>query len=77
MIKKVISCILILIIFIFTLSGCYDAESIETLAYAVALGIDKGENDRIKLTLQLAIPNSSSGQEGSSQSEQSSLNSVH
>ena len=74
--KKIICNVLILILLLSTLSGCYDAESIETLAYAVALGIDKGENDKIKLTLQIAIPNSSSGQGGSSQSEESSLNSV-
>ena len=74
--KKIVSVILILIICLSTLSGCYDAESIETLAYAVAIGIDKGENDRIKLSLQIALPNSSPGQEGSSQSEESSINSV-
>ena len=75
-IAQVISIILILIICLHTLSGCYDAESVEALAYAVAIGIDKGENDKIKLSLQIAIPNSTSGQEGSSQSEESSLNSV-
>ena len=76
MTNKIISIVLIVLLCLSTLSGCYDAESIETLAYVVALGIDKGENDKIKLSLQIAIPNSSSGQEGSSQSEESSLNSV-
>ena len=74
--KKIVSILLIVIISLSTLSGCYDAESIETLAYAVAIGIDKGDHDRIKLSLQIALPNSSPGQEGSSQSEESSINSV-
>ena len=47
--------ILILIVFIFPLCGCYDTRGIETLAYVVALGIDKGTNNTYKLTLQIAL----------------------
>lgn len=44
------------------------SESIENLAYVIAIGIDSGNNNLIKLTLQIATPSSS----GSDSSEQSS-----
>lgn len=61
-IKSIIALILI-IICMSSLSGCYSAEGIETLAYAVAIGIDKGQNNKIKLSLQFALlsDNSDSG----------------
>ena len=59
-IKKLIAFILIIIFCLFTLTGCYSAEGIETLAYAVAIGIDKGENDKIRLSLQFALLSDSS-----------------
>ena len=59
-IKKLIAFILIIIFYLFTLTGCYSAEGIETLAYAVAIGIDKGENDKIRLSLQFALLSDSS-----------------
>ena len=58
--KKIFVIILILIFCVFTLTGCYSAEGLETLAYAVAIGIDKGENDKISLSLQFAVLNESS-----------------
>ena len=60
MLKKVLTIIIILIFCLFTLTGCYNAESLETLAYAVAIGIDKGENDKIRLSLQFAVLSNSS-----------------
>ena len=60
--KKLIAYLLIIIFCLPTLTGWYCAEGIETLAYAVAIGIDKGENDKIRLSLQFALlSNSSSG----------------
>jgi len=47
--------IVILIVFVLPLCGCYDARGIETLAYVVALGIDKGTTNTYKLTLQIAL----------------------
>ena len=55
MFKKIFTIILILIFCMFSLVGCYSSEGLETLAYAVAIGIDKGENDKIRLTLQFAV----------------------
>ena len=45
-------------------------QSIENLAYVIAIGIDKGDNNLIKLTLQIATP--SSGTSTSGNSEQTS-----
>ena len=74
---KFIALLLVMIFCITTLTGCYSAEGLETLAYAVALGIDKGENDKIRLSLQFAIlSNSSSGSGGSSQSQESTVTTV-
>lgn len=60
MLKKVFIIILIIIFCLFTLTGCYSAEGLETLAYAVAIGIDKGESDKIRLSLQFAVLSQSS-----------------
>ena len=53
--KKIFVIIIILVFCAYTLTGCYSAEALETLAYAVAIGIDKGENDKIRLSLQFAV----------------------
>lgn len=58
--KRIFVIILILVFCLTTLSGCYSAEGLETLAYAVAIGIDKGENDKIRLSLQFAVLSKSS-----------------
>jgi len=65
--------IIFIILSLIPLSGCYDANSVETLAYAVAIGIDKAENDSIKLTLQFAVPKSSDSSSGSSQASSSAV----
>ncbi len=65
--------ILILIVFIFPLCGCYDARGIETLAYVVALGIDKGTSNTYKLTLQIALLSQDNSSNSSSQSNTSTV----
>ena len=67
MVKKWISLLLILVLSLFSLSGCYDARGIETLAYAVAIGLDKGESNLLKLSIQFASSGSSSQGGASSQ----------
>ena len=58
--KKIFVFTIIIIFCMFTLTGCYNAEGLETLAYAVAIGIDKGENDKIRLSIQFAVLSESS-----------------
>lgn len=68
--KKIIALILISIFSLFTLTGCkYENNSIENLAYVIALGIDKGEDNLLKLSFQFATPSSDSGSSGSSDSD--------
>lgn len=68
--KKIIALILISIFSLFTLTGCkYEDNSIENLAYVIALGIDKGEENLLKLSFQFATPSSDSGSSGSSDSD--------
>lgn len=80
--KKIIKntlIILILILCLSTLTGCYDASGIENLAYVIALGIDKGDTSKLKLSLQIASltsSESSSSDGGSSQYSQADVISV-
>lgn len=60
--RKLLSLILILSISTFLLTGCYDARGVETLAYALAIGIDEGENNILTLSVQFANPSSLGGQ---------------
>ncbi len=63
--KKIICLLLIIILSSTSLTGCYSSRGLETLAYAVAIGIDKGDGDnKIKLTLQLAVLSDSSSEGG-------------
>ena len=64
---KLILILCILSILLTCLCGCYDAHSIENLAYATAIGLDVSEDNILSLTLQFSIPSSSSDS-GSSQS---------
>lgn len=66
--KKKISIILILLVFLFSLTGCYDASSIEDAYYVVALGIDEYQNNLYNISIQIAKSKSSSGSSDSSQS---------
>ena len=61
---KIIAILLIIIFFLSTLTGCYDADGLEALGYAVAIGIDKGKSDEIKLSIQFAMLSNSSGGSG-------------
>jgi spore germination protein KC len=63
------------------LTGCYDTREIDELAYPLAIGMDIGEADSLRLTLQLAAPlaigggggGSGGGGGGGSESETSSI----
>lgn len=75
--KKFLCLFLILSICTFTLTGCYDATGIENLSYAIAIGLDKGENNVLSLSVQFAIPTSGSeSSEGSSQSNSTTITSI-
>lgn len=67
--KHKIAFICILLLILFSLTGCYDANSIESSYYIVAIGIDKGQNALYNLSIQIAKnENGGSANSGSSQS---------
>lgn len=50
----------------FLITGCYDRKELDDLAYAIALGIDKGEEENLNITYQIAIPLKISGTDSKS-----------
>ena len=75
-ISKFLAIFFILIILTFSLSGCTSKQSINDLAYVIAIGLDVGETNELKLSLQISKTNKSSSSSGSSQSSDSIINSV-
>lgn len=53
---------------LFSLTGCYDANSIEASYYIVAIGIDKGKDSIYNLSIQIAKNSSNGSDSASSQS---------
>lgn len=76
--KNKISISIILLTILFTLTGCYDASSIEDSYYIVGMGIDLAENDLYNISIQIAKNKggSSSESSGSSQSSEYTIYSV-
>lgn len=67
---KIFVIITIIIILIGSgISGSFSSESIDKLAYVVALALDVGSNNNLKVTIQLANPNNSSSEASSSSSQ--------
>ncbi len=73
---KYIALFLIMSISLFSLSGCGSTLNIDHLAYVVAIGLDVGENNKIKVSFQLSVPGGESGGSGSSQSDNSIVNTI-
>ena len=75
MFNKILIFLIIIISPLFLLTGCANHTSIEDYAYVIAIGIDKGENNLLKLSLQFATPSSSdsSGTSGSSSGSESTI----
>ena len=74
MIQK-ISFICILIVTLFSLTGCYNNLDIEKYFYIVGLGLDSGENGLLKVSVQIAntlLTNSSSSSSSGSGNAQAS-----
>lgn len=68
--------ICIIIFCMFSLTGCYDADGIENLGYVVAMGLDKGDSNKLRLSLQFALLNNNSSDGSSSQSSSSTVTEV-
>jgi spore germination protein KC len=55
---------IILVILLTSMTGCFDAREVDDLAYPMAIGFDKGDNNLLKMTLQLALPVAIAGGSG-------------
>jgi len=53
---RVISTILLIAMLPCVLAGCYDNREIDDMAYVIAIGLDKGKYNPLKITLQIASP---------------------
>lgn len=69
-VRKIIAIILFAPLLVISSTNYYGIKGIDNLAYVVAMGLDIGDNENLKLSLQISLPNSSDG--GSSSSSQSS-----
>lgn len=67
--RKVFAILILALLLVISTSSYYGIKGIDNLAYVVAIGLDKGDNEKIKLSLQISVPNSGDG--GSSSSSQS------
>lgn len=72
---KYIAILIIVIIFAFLFNGNYSVQSIDDLAYAIAIGIDAGETSEFKITFEFNKATSSS-ESGSSENSPTIINSV-
>lgn len=63
--KKYFIFLLLITFLTFNLSGCYDANSIETFYYGIAIGLDYGTNTKYILSVQIALSESSSSNSSS------------
>lgn len=60
-IKRAVSIIIILFSLCGLMTGCFDKREIDELGYVIALGIDKGKTNYLKLTFQIAKPQAEGG----------------
>lgn len=50
--KKVYKIVLLILTFSILLTGCYDSREVDDEVYAIAIGVDIGKNDMLRLTIQ-------------------------
>lgn len=76
MIIKKISFIILLLLILFSFTGCYNTTGIDRQYFIVSFGIDLSENNLIKLSLQIPSSSSSTDSSGSAQASTYQLYSV-
>lgn len=76
MIIKKISFIILILLILFSFTGCYNTTGIDRQYFIVSFGIDLSENNLIKLSLQIPSSSSSTDSSGSAQASTYQLYSV-
>lgn len=74
-VQKFFAIFILTVLLIVASSSYYGIQGIDNLAYVVAIGLDAGDNNNLKLSLQISVPNGGEG--GSSSSSQSSSSIVN
>lgn len=71
---RIFSLILISALICTIFTGCFDRREVDELAYVMAIGLDKGKTNDVKMTLQMAVPLAfGSGNEGGGEGDKSVL----
>ena len=65
-VRKFFAIIILAILIVISTTSYYGIKGIDNLAYVVAIGLDKGDNGNLKLSLQISVPNSGDSSSGSS-----------
>ena len=65
-VRKTFAIIILVILLILSSSSYYGIKGIDNLAYVVAIGLDVGDTEKLKLSLQISVPNNGGGDSGSS-----------
>ena len=74
-VQKFFAIFILAVLLVVASSSYYGIQGIDNLAYVVAIGLDAGKDNNIKLSLQISVPNGGEG--GSSSSSQSSSSLVN
>lgn len=53
---KRICLFILLAVFLYISSGCFDRHEIDEMAYVMGIGLDKGKSKELMMTLQFAVP---------------------
>lgn len=69
-VQKFFAIFILAVLLVVASTSYYGIQGIDNLAYVVAIGLDAGKGNNIKLSLQISVPNGGEG--GSSSSSQSS-----
>jgi len=54
--KRVVTCLTVILLVVFILTGCWNRRELSTLSIVQAIGIDRLEDGQISLTVQILIP---------------------
>ena len=72
---KYIFLFILIVIFVYAFSSSYKSQTIDNLAYVIAIGVDNADNNKIKVSFQF-IENSVFSDSGSSDSSSTIIDTV-
>lgn len=75
-VRKIFAIIILALLLVISTTSYYGIKGIDNLAYVVAIGLDVGNQENLRLSLQISIPNSSEGSSSSSQSSSVVVDSI-